>query len=705
MVISAKVAARQEDLSQSSAVTVDNGTLSVSESRHILLSLSPQDVASLSRDGNDLIIQTSAGETLRIEDFYGDADTPSGKLYLTGEDQQLILADLGSAASNGAVSAEYVPLNEYGVFEPAATTAETASSGDGGWGTLGWLAAGGAVAAGAAIASGGSGSGSGNNTDIPTEDNDNSEDSDTQAPDQPENLEVADDGASVTGTAEPGSTVTVSDADGNELGSATAGDDGSFSVPLDPALTNGEEINVVATDPAGNQSDPATATAPDLTAPDAPADVAVNDDGSVVTGTAEPGSRVTVTDENGNTLGSDTADNDGNFNVSIEPPQINGEDLDVVATDDAGNSSDPVSVTAPDNTAPDAPADVAVNDEGSVVTGSAEPGSTVTVTDENGNILGSDTADDDGNFDVSLEPPQINGEDVTATATDDAGNSSDPVSVTAPDNTAPDAPADVAVNDDGSVVTGTAEPGSTVTVSDENGNSLGSDTADNDGNFNVSIEPPQTNGEDISATATDEAGNESDPASATAPDLTAPTPDDNSITIVTGDDALLSADEAESVTLTGQVEDGASIASLAIASANGGDPVVIQGGDITLNDGGFSLDGVDVTGLNDGELTTTLSITDAAGNTGTVTDTATLDTVAPDAPTIDPTNGTELTGTAEAGSTVTIDTNGDGEVDETATADGDGNWSVTPEPVLADDTQVSATATDAAGNKSEPTTQ
>ncbi|WP_280565415.1 Ig-like domain-containing protein, partial [Chromohalobacter sp. 48-RD10] len=103
----------------------------------------------------------------------------------------------------------------------------------------------------------------------------------------------------------------------------------------------------------------------------------------------------------------------------------------------------------------------------------------------------------------------------------------------------------------------------------------------------------------------------------------------------------------------------------------------------------------------------TATATDAAGNTSDASETFTLtiDETAPDAPTIDPTDGTELTGTAEAGSTVTIDTNGDGGVDETASADGDGTWSVTPEPVLADDTQVSATATDAAGNESEPTTQ
>ncbi|MFE8150326.1 Ig-like domain-containing protein, partial [Brenneria goodwinii] len=69
-----------------------------------------------------------------------------------------------------------------------------------------------------------------------------------------------------------GSTVTITDADGNVLGSVTVGEDGSFSVPLSPALTNGEAVTINATDAAGNVSAPTMATAPDLTAPVAPAD-------------------------------------------------------------------------------------------------------------------------------------------------------------------------------------------------------------------------------------------------------------------------------------------------------------------------------------------------------------------------------------------------------------------------------------------------
>ncbi|WP_410971089.1 Ig-like domain-containing protein, partial [Salmonella sp. SAL04269] len=77
---------------------------------------------------------------------------------------------------------------------------------------------------------------------------------------------------------------------------------------------------------------------------------------------------------------------------------------------------------------------------------------------------------------------------------------------------------------------------------------------------------------------------------------------------------------------------------------------------------------------------------------------------APAAPTIAPTNGTVLEGTAEADSIVGIDTDGDGTPDATVTADGAGNWTYTPATPLADGTVVSVTATDAAGNVSPPAT-
>ncbi|WP_158651665.1 Ig-like domain-containing protein, partial [Acinetobacter indicus] len=80
----------------------------------------------------------------------------------------------------------------------------------------------------------------------------------------------------------------------------------------------------------------------------------------------------------------------------------NGEEVTVGLVDDAGNESPEVDATAPDTTAPDAPTDVEFSDDGSTITGKGEPGANVVVKDEDGNIIGEGTVDEDGNFEVEL---------------------------------------------------------------------------------------------------------------------------------------------------------------------------------------------------------------------------------------------------------------------------------------------------------------
>src|SRR5690606_6651480 len=140
--------------------------------------------------------------------------------------------------------------------------------------------------------------------------------------------------------AEPGATVTVTDANGQVIGEATAGENGEFSVELDEPLTNGEDLKVTATDAAGNKSDVTTVNAPDTTAPDAPINIAVSQNGLEVTGQAEPGSKITITDEDGNEIGNTQTDINGNFKVTLVTPLANGDDIEVIATDATGNKSD-----------------------------------------------------------------------------------------------------------------------------------------------------------------------------------------------------------------------------------------------------------------------------------------------------------------------------------------------------------------------------
>ncbi|ENV35417.1 Ig-like domain-containing protein, partial [Acinetobacter gerneri] len=325
---------------------------------------------------------------------------------------------------------------------------------------------------------------------------------DLTAPDAP----VVDENnaAGLAGTAEAGSTVTVTDALGNMV-TTTADSAGHWSITPNP-IADGTEGTVTATDAAGNVSVPVSTGTADLTAPDAP--VVDENNAAGLSGTAEAGSTVTVTDALGNTV---TAIVDSAGNWSISPnPIADGTAGTVTATDAAGNVSAPASIGLADLTAPDAPVVDENNSAG--LAGTAEAGSTVTVTDALGNTV-TTTADSAGQWSITPNPI-ADGTEGTVTATDEAGNISEPISTgllgpEVPDQTAPDAP--VVDENNSSGLSGTAEAGSTVTVTDALGNTVTA-IADSAGNWSI-IPNPIADGTEGTVTATDEAGNSSDPIS------------------------------------------------------------------------------------------------------------------------------------------------------------------------------------------------
>ncbi|WP_241597783.1 Ig-like domain-containing protein, partial [Rosenbergiella epipactidis] len=134
---------------------------------------------------------------------------------------------------------------------------------------------------------------------------------DTTAPAEPSGVQLSDDGKTISGKGEAGSTVAIKDAEGNTIGEATVAADGSFTATLDPAQTNGETLSVTATDATGNTSAAATITAPDTTAPAEPSGVQLSDDGKTISGKGEAGSTVAIKDAEGNTIGNATVAADG----------------------------------------------------------------------------------------------------------------------------------------------------------------------------------------------------------------------------------------------------------------------------------------------------------------------------------------------------------------------------------------------------------
>ncbi|EAZ52410.1 hypothetical protein PACG_00846 [Pseudomonas aeruginosa C3719] len=485
---------------------------------------------------------------------------------------------------------------------------------------------------------------------------------DTTAPAPATDVQVAPDGSSVTGNAEPGATVGVdTDGDGQPDTTVVVGPGGSFEVPLNPPLTNGETVTVIVTDPAGNSSTPVTAEAPDF--PDAPQVNASN--GSVLSGTAEAGVTIVITDGNGNPIGQTSADANGNWSFTPGSQLPDGTVVNVVARDAAGNSSPATSITV-DGVAPSAP--VVEPSNGSELSGTAEPGSSVTLTDGNGNPIGQTTADANGNWSFTPSTPLPDGTVVNVVARDAAGNSSPPASVTV-DAVAPATPTVDPSN--GTTLSGTAEPGATVTLTDGNGNPIGQVTADGSGNWTFTPSTPLPNGTVVNATATDPSGNASSPASVTVDAVAPATPVVN---------------PSNGTTLSGTAEPGATVT---LTDGNG-NPI----GQVTA-DGSGNWSFTPTTPLPNGTVVNATA-SDPTGNTSAPAST-TVDSVAPAAPVVNPSNGAEISGTAEPGATVTL-TDGSGNPIGQVTADGSGNWSFTPSTPLADGTVVNATATDPAGN-------
>jgi cell wall-associated protease len=230
----------------------------------------------------------------------------------------------------------------------------------------------------------------------------------------------------------------------------------------------------------------------------------VDDNDTKVTGTAEK--NVTVKVKNGNTsLGLTTSDAYGKYSVSIKPQKA-GSTLSITAIN-GGISSDPVTITVLDKTAPSAPTVNEVKDYDKKITGIAETGAKVTVK-AGSTTLGSATADKTGSYSVTLKSAQKAGTKLAIFATDKAGNTSKTTYVTVLDKTAPSAPTVNGVKDNDKKVTGKAEAGAKVTVK-AGSTTLGSATADKHGSYSVTLKSAQKAGTKLAVFATDKAGNTS----------------------------------------------------------------------------------------------------------------------------------------------------------------------------------------------------
>lgn len=731
--------------------TTEGTQVTLSHSSIVELHVERADVSHFARSGNDLVVTLHSGEVITLKNFYVTDAQGVSQLVLQDSDGALWwIEDPAGAATYESIASTDVLL--------AASGSDTGGAAIWPWALGGIVAAGGIAAAASSGGGGGGGDDDNNGNPNPNPDPDpgtpgEPSTPDTTPPNAPSSLTFSSDGKTVTGTAEPGSTITLKDANGNVIGTGKTGSDGNFTVSLGTPLINGEHVTATATDAAGNTSQSATVTAPDLTAPDAPTigsvtdDVApqtgaltngssTNDQRPQLSGTAEAGSTVTIYDS-GIAIGTAVVSSNGTwtFTPSVDLSESTHQ-ITVRATDAAGNTgpASPVFTLTVDLTPPATPTAIVLTDDtgtirGTITSGTAtdaskpilagtgEPGGTITIYD-NGVVVGTTTVLPNGTWSIRPDGPLLDGaHSITVVETDAAGNqsaASAPITFTV-DTTPPLAPGNLVVSNDGGSISGTAEPGSTVTIRDGNV-ILGTSVADSEGNFTLTLTPPKLNGETLTANATDAAGNTGPATAAAAPDTTPPqTPvivsviDDVQATTGPVGQNGLTNDRAP--TLNGTGEPGSTI-----TISNGSDIL----GTVNVPSSGLWSFTPPVP-LSNGTYVLTATATDAAGNPSGQSNawTITVDGTAPDAPVItqvvddapggtlgslnlnDTTNDATptLSGTAEANATVTI--RADGVVIGTTVADGLGAWSFTPSTPLGEGPHaLTAVATDAAGNTS-----
>ncbi|WP_335950515.1 Ig-like domain-containing protein, partial [Acinetobacter pittii] len=167
--------------------------------------------------------------------------------------------------------------------------------------------------------------------------------------------------------------------------------------------------------------------------------------------------------------------------------------------DKSGNATAPKTVDAPDTTAPSS-LTATIDSSGKVVTGTTEANAIVTVKNAAGTIVGTATADATGKYSITLDKAYLNGESLSATASDKAGNATVPKTIVAPDTTAPSS-LTATIDATGKVVTGTTEVGAVVTVKNAAGTIVGTATADATGKYSITLDKAYLNGESLSATA------------------------------------------------------------------------------------------------------------------------------------------------------------------------------------------------------------
>ena len=367
------------------------------------------------------------------------------------------------------------------------------------------------------------------------------------------------------------------------------------------------------------------------------------------------------------------------------------------------------------------------NDNTPTISGTGEPGNTITITTPVGEVV-TTTVKPDGTWTATPTRPLPDGNNsINVSETDPAGNTTSTnlpviVDTKGPVLTAQLDPGsdsgtqgDGITNDTTPTISGVSEPGNTITVTTPTGEVL-TTTVKPDGSWSVTPTQPLPEGAaNFPVTATDPAGNTT---STTVPVTIDTTPPAASITLnpnITDDDVINAAEAGQQIPVSGTVGGDVKVGDTVTLTVNGKQFTGQVQADKTFT---INVPGADLVADSDKTIDASVTTTDAAGNSSTATDTegyrvqTTLPTVTAQ---LDPgsdsgtqgdgiTNDTTptISGVSEPGNTITV-TTPTGEV-LTTTVKPDGSWSVTPtQPLPEGAANFPVTATDPAGNTTSTT--
>ncbi|MDA4904383.1 Ig-like repeat protein Blp2 [Acinetobacter baumannii] len=578
----------------------------------IQIGVSQKDIASMEKQGGSLVIHLKNGETIVLENFFNEAtNTTEHSLVFPTEQGKFVEAQFDA---QGKVI-DYRGLNHvtdlaYTSTSPSAATMAVDNDPSFSMGNV--LKAGLAVLAAEGLY-------------LWAFDKDDKDDSPVNVPTtaKPTEVKLADDAVTVTGKAEANAKIYIKDLSGNVIASGNADASGNFTIKLDKPLTDGNKLNVSAQNEGGKESSAYSITGPkDTIAPDAP-EAQLNEDGSILDGKTEPDAKVFIYDAKDKFIDTVTASKEGKFSYKFTPPLTGGK---VVAIDLAGNESKPTLIFAGKDTIPPKAPLLEVNKEGTVIEGTAEANTKVYVKDADGNVIGTGTANAQGEFQITLSSALKDSQKATIIVEDAAGNTSKPLEIKSGyDTLAPDKPT-AQINADGTTVTGTAEANAKIEIKNSADKIIGTGTADANGKFTITISSVLTVKDKAYVSAIDASGN-----SSVTQEINGIKPDRPVLNRVDNDNGttvkiITANSETDDTTpkFTVQVE---SHASLTIYD-NGVAISIIEIGDLGKNTTwSFTLDKE----LSLGKHTITLTQKDAAGFTSEVSSPFTFYVVAPKA--------------------------------------------------------------------------